>query len=166
MTSEDIKHQLIILKCELCLLSQQISLSRSRRQRRRPPTVFCLKFGFFAFQFVVNARVQWEEGRKMRTRRGRSSENNLNCIVMVPTAAPDEPGLAGITMFVTDTSSITGVRFFLPSLIPHSLSSCLFFILLLLFFTSFPPSSSPSFLPFYLPPPSLSLSLSLCRPKR
>ena len=36
------------LKCELCLLSQQISLSRSRRQRRHTPRAFCLNFGFSA----------------------------------------------------------------------------------------------------------------------
>ena len=91
------------LKCELCLLSQQISLSCSRRQRRHTSRAFCLKFGFFAFQFAINARVQWEEGRKKRRKRGRSSENNLIRTAMLPTAAPNEPGFAGITMLVTDT---------------------------------------------------------------
>ena len=112
---------------------------------------------------LLSMRVSSEkrEERRVTRRRGRSSENNLIRTAMVPTAAPDEPGLAGITMLVTDTSSTAGVRF-LPSLIPYSLSSCCLFLLF------FIPALLVSFLPTFLhssPSLSLSLSLSLSRPK-
>ena len=106
---------------------------------------------------LLSMRVSGEkrEERRVTRRRGRSSEKNLIRTAMVPTAAPNEPVLAGITMLVTDTSSTTGVRF-LPSLIPYSLSSCCLFLLF------FIPAFLTSFLPIFL----YSLSLSLSLPKR
>ena len=86
--------------------------------------------------------------RKVTRKKGRSSENNLiRRTAMVPTASPDEPGFAGITMLVTDTLSTTGVRF-LPSFIDSVLAPC--HPVVFSYCSSFPPSSPPSFLPFYI----------------
>ena len=96
------------------------------------------------------------EERRVTRKKGRSSENNLiRRTAMVPTAAPDEPGFAGITMLVSDTLSSTGVRF-LPSFIDSVLTPC--HPVVFSYCSSFPPSSPPSFLPFYIllslsPPP-------------
>ena len=73
---------------------------------------------------------------------------------MVTTAAPDEPGLAGITMLVTDTSSATGVRF-LPSFIDSLLP------VILLSFLTVLHSRLPHLLPSYL---FTFFSLSLSHP--
>ena len=51
---------------------------------------------------LLSMRVSSEkrEKRRVTRRRGRSSEKNLIWTAIVPTAVPDEPGLAGITIMV------------------------------------------------------------------
>ena len=97
---------------------------------------------------LLSMRVSSEkrEERRVTRRKGRSSENNfIRRTAMVPTAAPDEPGLAGITMLVTDTSSTTGVSF-----LPSFIDSLLPVILLSFFFLSVLHSCLPHLLPSYL----------------
>ena len=108
-------------------------------------------FSRFSFSFLLMRVFREKRGeRRVTRRRGRSSENNLIRTAMVPTAAPDEPGLAGITMLVTDTSSTTGIRFF-PSFIDSLLP------VILLSFLTVLRSRLPHLLPSYLFTFSLSL---------
>ena len=150
------------LKWELCLLSQQISLSRSRRQRRHTPArAFCLNFGFSAFRFAVNARVQWEEGRKKSDEEeGKKQRERLNSHSHGADCCPrwawpcwhHEAGHRYVVHYSCQVSSF--LQWFLAPCHPVVFSYC----------SSFPPSSPPSFLPFYIL--SLPLSLSLSRHKR
>ena len=139
------------LKCELCLLSQQIGLFRSRRRRRHTPRAFCLKTGFFAFQFAVNARVQREEGRKKSDEEeGKKQREQLNSHSHGADCCLRSAWPSGITMLVTDTSSTTGVRF-LPSFVGSLLP------VILLSFLTVLRSRLPHLLPSYLFTFSLSL---------
>ena len=149
------------LKCELCLLSQQISLSCSRCQQRHTPRAFCLNLGFFAFQFAVHARVQREEGRKKSDEEeGKEQREQLNSHSHGADCCPrwawpcwhHDASHRYVVHYRRQVSSF--LHWFLTLCHPVVFSYC----------SSLPPSSPlPSYLFtfFSLSPLSLSLSLSL-----
>ena len=130
---------------------------RQRRQRRHTPRAFCLNFGFFAFQFAVNARVQWEEGRKKSDEEdGKKQRERLNSESHGADCCPRWAWPCSVTSrcWSPIRRPLQASGFFLPSLIPYSLPHPVVFS----YCSSFSPSSP---LPSYL---FTSLSLSLSPP--